>query len=113
MPPVNQGSRGGLIAALVVFVVLWLVFTIMWIYSNTQLTKQTQSLETLNKRYAEVASSSALTNEGDVSQILAAREKIQSELQGGQTAVDVALAEIRRLTRDINSTPSSNFADAD
>lgn len=109
----TQGSRGGLIATIVIFVVLWLVMTIMWIYSNTQLTKQTQALESLNKKYQEVASSSALSSDGDVSQILAAKEKISADLLGGQTAVDIALAEIRRLTRVINSTPSTNFADAD
>jgi len=109
----TQGSRGGLIATIVIFVVLWLVMTIMWIYTNTQLTKQTQSYDGLTKKYAEVASSGALGAEGDVQQLLSAREKIQSDLQGGQTAVDVALAEIRRLTRDINSTPSATFADAD
>jgi hypothetical protein len=109
----TQGSRGGLIATIVIFVVLWLVMTIMWIYSNTQLTKQTQALESLTKKYQEVASSSALSSEGDVQQLLNAKDKIAGDLQGGQTAVDIALAEIRRLTRRINNTPSSNFADAD
>jgi hypothetical protein len=56
MPPVNpQGSRGGLVAAVVVFTVLFVAATIFAIYYGVQDSKAEDSLVTLNAKFRNIA----------------------------------------------------------
>jgi|GEM_PF-667308 len=55
MPPVNsQGSRGGLVAAVVAFTVLFVAATIFAIYYGVQYSKDEESLTELKTRYRDV-----------------------------------------------------------
>jgi hypothetical protein len=112
MPPINQqGSRAGLVATLVVFVVLFLVAVIMWIYEGTQLQKSQGLLTTLNQKYTQVANAGQMTEGSEVSKLMDAKAKLPN--LPGNTAVDVALGEIGRLTADIDGTPATSFVVAD
>jgi hypothetical protein len=56
MPPVSpQGSRGGLVTAVVVFTVLFVASTIFAIYYGVQDSKAEQSLDSLTVRYRNIA----------------------------------------------------------
>jgi hypothetical protein len=56
MPPVNpQGSRGGLVAAVIVFTVLFVAAAIFAIYYGVQDSKAEDSLANLTSRYREIA----------------------------------------------------------
>ncbi|MGA2232135.1 MAG: hypothetical protein ABSH22_14660 [Tepidisphaeraceae bacterium] len=56
MPPVNpQGTRGGLVAAVVVFTVLFVASTIFAIYYGVQFGKDEDSLKDLTTRYRDIA----------------------------------------------------------
>jgi hypothetical protein len=108
MPPINQqGSRAGLIATLIAFIVLFMVAVIMWMYTNTNLTKMTAERDRLTSQYQKVARQDQLPEGGDVSTIDAAREKLN--LQGSPSTVDVAIEQIKRLSQDITGTATPNY----
>lgn len=115
MPPINQqGSRTGLIATMVIAIVLLMVTLIMWIYTNTQLTKTTTEKNQLQQQYnAIVASTEVAGGEGSqVALLNGARDKLGADMSSA-TTVEVALAQIKKLTADITGTPANNYADAD
>ena len=112
MPPVNQGSKAGLITALIISVILLMVSVIMAITINTDLTKQTIVNNNLKKQYEKVARTDQLPEGGDVSLIDAAKEKLN--LTGSPSTLDVALAEITRLTALIEGgAGSQNYANSE
>ena len=114
MPPVNQqGSKAGLITSLIIAVILLMVAVIMTITTNTDLTKTRTELTKLTQKYNEVARADQITSDetSERSLLLAAKEKLN--LEGNPTAVEVAVAEIKRLTGLINNKPSTTFADAE
>jgi hypothetical protein len=96
----------------VIFIITTMISLIMWIYANSQWTKATQETDRLKQTYAQAASTGALAQGGAVEELNAAKPNIQTELQNGNTAVDVAVAEIKKLTRDI-SKESTTYYDAD
>ena len=112
MPPINQqGSRAGLVATLVAFVVLFLVAVIMWIYEGTQLQKSQGQVNSLTLKYAQEATPGQLPDGSEVSKLMEAKPKLTN--LPGNTAVDVALGEIGRLTADIDGTAATSFVAAD
>lgn len=113
MPPVNQqGSKAGLITALVITVILLMVTLIMSITANTNLTKQKNDYDKLKGLYEKIAKTDQLVADtGEVAMIDVAKEKLN--LDAGSTTVEVALAEIRKLTQDITGTPTPAYGDAD
>lgn len=113
MPPVNQqSSRAGLITALVAFVILFMVAIIFAITVNSNLTKLTGDNTKLKSLYDKVASSNQLVpDSGEVAIIDAAKEKLA--LDSGSTTVEVALAEIRKLTGTVTGIPSPSYMEAD
>jgi Skp family chaperone for outer membrane proteins len=112
MPPINQqGSRAGLVATLVVFVVLFLIAAIMWIYESTEVQKTTAALATANQKFSQVVNTGQMAEGGEVGLINSAKEKLLN--LPGNTTVDVALGEIRKLTADIDGTPATSFMIAD
>ncbi len=112
MPPpmAQQGSRTGLIATLVIFVVLFMVAVIMWIYTNTQLTKATTEKDQQRQKYDAIVAASDVAGD-NVTALTGAREKLGADAPS--TAVEIAVAEIRRLTALITGTAAPSFADAD
>jgi hypothetical protein len=114
MPPVNpQGSKAGMITALIASVILLMVAVIMAITTNTDLTKAKADLAKLKTTYAKAARSDQITDDdaSDVNLLLNAKEKLN--LEGTPTAIDAALAEIKRLTAVINNKPSNSYTDAE
>jgi hypothetical protein len=74
MPPVNpQGSRGGLVAAVVVFTVLFVVATIFAIYYGVQESKAQDTISSLTTKYRQIAVD---INSSAVSQL---RDEAQSD----------------------------------
>src|SRR5438128_2283869 len=57
----ERGSRGGVVAAMVVFVVLFFVAGIFAVVQSTNASKYQKQLDDLNKRYADAVSSGELT----------------------------------------------------
>jgi hypothetical protein len=115
MPPVSQqGSKAGLITALVVFVILFMVSAIVTISTTTELTKVRADANRKNLLYEKVARNDQVAGEsGDVAVIDAAKEKLAGSIQGNASTIDVAIEEIRKLTQDISGTAAPTYADAD
>ena len=112
MPPVNQqSSRAGLITSLVIFVILFMVSVIFAITVDSNLTKLKGENSKLKSLYEKVANSNQLAADSDVGTIDAVKEKLA--LDSGATTVEVALAEIRKLTGILTGTPSTSYVDAD
>jgi hypothetical protein len=67
MPPVNpQGSRGGLVAAVVVFTVLFVVATIFAIYYGVQDNKAEDSIVQMQARYHDIVQDLTSTDVSDL-----------------------------------------------
>ena len=114
MPPVNpQGSKAGMITALIASVILLMVAVIMAITTNTDLTKAKADLAKLKTTYAKAARSDQITDDdaSDVNLLLNAKDKLN--LEGTPTAIDAGLAEIKRLTALINNKPANTYTDAE
>jgi hypothetical protein len=115
MPPVNQqGSKAGLITALVIAVILLMVSVIVTITTTTELTKTKNDAATVKRQYEKVARNDQLAAEsGDVALIDAAKEKLAGSLQGSSSTIDVAIEEIKKLTQDISGIAVASYSDAD
>ena len=63
MPPAaQQGSRAGLITALVIFVILFVTTTILWIYQNAEATRLSEELARQSQKYAPAVSDEDLAS---------------------------------------------------
>src|SRR5437868_15017246 len=90
MPPVGQqGSRAGLITAVVVSVILNMVFIVLWLVSNYNYNAEHQIAENMRKKYQSVVTEGALSSD-DVNALLAARKDLGIP---SATAMDAALRE--------------------
>jgi len=94
-PPLSpQGSRTGLVTALVVFVILFVTTTILWIYENAERRNRDQTLKELSDRYNSIVSDASLTS-ADVTALADAGRT------SNQTAMEVAIAQRNELAKAI------------
>src|SRR5438477_93506 len=97
-PPSQQGSRGGLITTLIIFILLFAVTLIYSFYMNTQLQVKDKQIKDQKETYAMVASDTQLTEGGDAS-VLKALVKDKTGPTGPLTVIDAAMDQTRTLTQ--------------
>jgi predicted nucleic acid-binding Zn-ribbon protein len=107
MPPVgSQGSRGGLVAAVVVFTVLFVASTIFAIYFGVQDSKAEESLQSLTSTYREIAHD---VNGPDV---IALRQLARSDSRlEEQTALAEAIQQRKDLSEQVLGHAAAQLAD--
>lgn len=112
MPPINtQGSRAGLITALVIFTILFVTSAIFAIYFNVQLTHQTEAFTNYKKQYTDIVSENALVG-NDVSTLKALRSDGNSGYTPNDTVFDIVLKQRNDLIQLITGTVGSDPAAA-
>ena len=95
MPAISpQGSRTGLVTALVIFVILFVTTTILYIYENAERRNLQDRAADLEKRQAELVSEGVMGG-AEVTQLLEAARTANS------TAVEVVLAQRKELAKRI------------
>jgi hypothetical protein len=95
-PPISpQGSRTGLVTALVVFVILFVTTTILWIYENAERRNRDQTIKEMTDRYNPVVAEPQLTS-ADVSTL------IEAGRNSNQTAIEAAIAQRKELAKTIS-----------
>jgi hypothetical protein len=95
MPAISpQGSRTGLVTALVIFVILFVTTTILYIYENAERRNLQDRAADLEKRQAELVSEATMSG-ADVTQLLEAARSASS------TAMDTVLAQRKALAKTI------------
>jgi hypothetical protein len=100
MPPINtQGSRGGLVTALVVFTILFVTAAIFAIYFNVQLRAVELDLTNNKKTYNDVVREAELGT-SDMSALQALKADPSSGM-ASETLMGIALKQRGDLTKDI------------
>jgi hypothetical protein len=97
MPPVNQGSRAGLITSVVVFVVLFITATIFAIYYNAELRKNEKQLADTRRQYEDI---SELTGP-ELTALRDARTDTANGYGANMKLLDVAVAQRNKLEQVI------------
>jgi hypothetical protein len=113
MPPIpQQGSRAGLITFLIISVVLLVVSLATMAYINAERNKLETANNEMQRKYNKVVRADQMPEGSDVSTLEAGREKLLN-LPGNATTVDVALEQIRELTKVVSGTPDTRFDPAE
>jgi hypothetical protein len=95
MPAISpQGSRTGLVTALVIFVILFVTTTILYIYENAERRNLQDRTADLEKRQAELVSDATMSS-ADVTKLL------EDARTASSTAMDTVLAQRRDLSKVI------------
>ena len=99
MPPISpQGSRTGLVTTLVIFVILFVTTTILWIYESAERRNRDDRIADYEKRYANVVDEASLGS-AEVTQLLDAKN--QNPNYGSMSAMQIALAQRGALAKAI------------
>jgi hypothetical protein len=107
MPPINQqGSRAGLVTALVVFTILFVTAAIFAIYFSVQLQHNEQDFKAYKLTYNGIVSETAMTTP-DVVALQAQKTDPNS------TVLDLALAQRNQLAQAVNGTTDVASAQKD
>ncbi len=106
-----QGSRAGLITALVIFVILFVTSLIFAIYFRVEMQKTDENLVNTNKRYAEIISVTDLQN-SEVDKLRVAAKDDPAFQGKGLKAINVALAQRDAVARLIAPGDSSQSTGA-
>jgi hypothetical protein len=107
MPPVNQGSRSGLITAIVIFAILFVAATISAIVFGVKWSKAEQLAELNKKRYVDIVPEAALSGADVQALVSAAKDDAAVAafgLNSNMKAMDVAIAQRDALARSITGT---------
>ena len=105
MPPISpQGSRTGLVTALVIFVILFVTTTILWIYESAERRNRDDRIADYEKRYAAVVDEATI-NGPDVAALQQARD--QNPQYSGMSAMQVALAQRTELVKRVAPTATT------
>lgn len=108
MPPVvpgPQGSRAGLITALVIFVILWVTATVVAIHFNADLQKSEAIKKEELDRYKPYISEQAMSNP----KIVALKDLATKT--PGKTAIELAIDQRDTLVKPIGGTTDGSLAD--
>ncbi len=106
MPPVaQQGSRAGLISALVIFVILFVTTTILFIYQTAETRKRDDLIAANTTRYGKAVSETTLSSP-EYSELTALAGE-GSGPYANMTAIEVAMAQRDALARSIVGAPAN------
>jgi hypothetical protein len=108
MAPANQGSRNGLIAAVVVFVILFVIAAIFAIYYNAELRKQEKALTNTQQQYEDI---SDLTGP-EIEALKRARTEPANNFSRNMKLLDVAVAQRDKLKKIITGNEQQTTAAA-
>ena len=115
MPPVNQGSRAGLITAVVIFVILSVAGIVFAIYFGVQRNAIQEDLDSMKRKYNAIIAENELGGEA-VRALEDARKDPAFGLNESMKLIDVAREQSNALARTItgeaNATPSAAKIDA-
>lgn len=101
MPPINtQGSRGGLVSALVAFTILFVTAAIFAIYFNVQLRATELEHENYKKNYNGIVAETALGSQ-DITAMQALKADSSSGFGPNDTVMDIALKLRGALAQDV------------
>ena len=99
MPPISpQGSRTGLVTTLVIFVILFVTTTILWIYESAERRNRDDRIADYEKDYANVVDKSTIGS-AEVQQLLEAKN--QNPNYSSMSAMQIALAQRGALSKAI------------
>lgn len=99
MPPISpQGSRTGLVTALVIFVILFVTTTILWIYEGAERRNRDDRIATYENRYAAVVDE-ATVGGADVAALKTAAT--ENPRYSNMSAMQVALTQRSELSKAI------------
>ncbi len=106
MPPISQpqGSRGGLITALVIFAILFLTAAIFAIYFNVNMRAEQDKLVKLDSKYKSIIAEGSFVSESDVASAVTALKADPSLSDSGLKWVDLLLERGNRLSKKIDGT---------
>jgi hypothetical protein len=106
MPPINtQGSRGGLVSALVAFTILFVTAAILAIYFNVQLSATKLEYTNYKKNYNGIVAETALSTP-DITAIQALKTDSANGFGPNDTVMDIALKQRGELSKDITGGSS-------
>jgi hypothetical protein len=98
MPPISpQGSRTGLVTALVIFVILFVTSTILFIYENAERRNLQERVQNLESQRADLATEAVMTSP-EVTQLMESARAASPP----QTAVEAMLAQRRKMAKTIS-----------
>src|SRR5688572_13934595 len=107
MPPITQGTRGGLITAVVIFSILFVASTITAIVFGVKWSKEAQSVQVMKRKYADVIADAALATPEVAALVQAKNEPGVFNLNTNMKGLDVAMAQRDGLARTITGNASS------
>lgn len=97
MPPISpQGSRTGLVTALVIFVILFVTSTILFIYENAERRNLQERVQNLESQRTDLISEAIMTGP-DVTQLI----EVAKNSNPPTTAVEAVLAQRRKMAKAI------------
>src|SRR5678815_252931 len=110
MPPISpQGSRTGLVTARVIFVILFVTTTILWIYEGAERRNRDDRIADFEKSRREILDDATATS-GEVEALkTAARD---NPAYAGKTAMQVALAQRDEMAKAVAGGTAANPAQA-
>ena len=101
MPPISpQGSRTGLVTALVIFVILFVTSTILFIYENAERRNLQERVQNLETEKADLVSDATVTGP-EMTQLV----EYAKASNPPTTAVDAVLAQRRKMAQTITGQP--------
>jgi hypothetical protein len=107
MPPIGQqGSRGGLITAMVIFAILFLTSAIFAIYFNANARQFEQKVADIENKYKKVIRDDQINNESDLGVLVQQMRDADPTLADpGLKTVDVLNEQAKALARVITTNP--------
>jgi outer membrane murein-binding lipoprotein Lpp len=105
MPPISpQGSRTGLVTTLVVFVILFVTTTILWIYESAERRNRDDQVTEMKKRLTEVVDEATISSP-DVEALK--RASTENPAYSGMSAMQVALKQRGELSGQVAGTAAT------
>src|SRR5687767_16017932 len=99
MPPISpQGSRTGLVTALVIFVILFVTTTILWIYESAERRNRDERIAQYDARMRDIVDEATIASADVVALGTAAKD---NPAYSGMSAMQVALAQRSDLGKKI------------
>src|SRR5688572_5415706 len=116
MPPIGQqGSRGGLITAMVIFAILFLTSAIFAIYFNANMRTFEQKLTQVENKYKKIVSNEQINNESELGTAVTKMREERTALSDVNSvrAVDVLQARADELAKVITNGGGPGFTAAE
>src|SRR5687768_8522379 len=105
MPPISpQGSRTGLVTALVIFVILFVTTTILWIYESAERRNRDERIGQYEARMRDIVDEATIGSADVVALTNAAKD---NPAYSGKSAMAVALAQRDDLGKKIAGNAAS------